>query len=86
MANPHRLTADQCVELIKEETGDDIKAATFRVYAHRGQAPASVEKIGRTPLWSRSEILEWANNRPGKGARTDLRKTRWRTKDTDDAT
>jgi hypothetical protein len=37
-----------------------------------------VEKIGRTPLWKRSEIVEWANTRPGQGARTDIRTPRRR--------
>lgn len=84
MANPNRLTAQQCVDLIESETGSKMSAATFRVYAHRGQAPASVERIGNTPLWKRSEIVEWAQNRPGPGARTDLRTPRRRTKAADD--
>ena len=78
MANPHRLTTDQLVDLIKEETGTELSASTFRGYVSRGQAPAPVEKIGRTPLWKRSEIVAWANNRPGQGARTDIRKPRRR--------
>lgn len=85
MANPNRLTAKQCVELLKEETGDEIKPVTFHAYVHRGHAPKPVEKIGSTPLWKRSDILEWIHNRPGRGARTDLRKPRRRTKDTTDA-
>lgn len=78
MANPNRLTAQQCIDLIKETTGKEIKLMTWHSYAHRGQAPKSVEKIGNTPLWKRSEIVEWAQNRPGRGARTDLRPTRGR--------
>ncbi|MEE2062213.1 hypothetical protein [Rhodococcus artemisiae] len=83
MANPNRLTAQQCVDLLKEETGDEIKPVTFHAYVNRGHAPKPVEKIGSTPLWKRSEIVEWARNRPGRGARTDLRKPRRRTKTTD---
>ncbi|WP_072814927.1 helix-turn-helix transcriptional regulator [Rhodococcus zopfii] len=79
MANPNRLTAQQVVDLVKELTGREIKPVTFHSYAHRGQAPKAVEKIGNTPLWKRSEIVEWAENRPGRGARTDLRPTRRRT-------
>lgn len=78
MANPHRLTTDQVLALIKEGTGTELSASTFRGYVTRGQAPAPVEKIGRTPLWKRSEIIEWANNRPGQGARTDISKSRRR--------
>lgn len=83
MANPNRLTAQQCVEVLKEETGDEIKPVTFHSYVNRGHAPKPVEKIGNTPLWKRSEIVEWARNRPGRGARTDLRKPRRRTRATD---
>ncbi|QXC46719.1 MULTISPECIES: helix-turn-helix transcriptional regulator [Rhodococcus erythropolis group] len=83
MANPNRLTAQQCVDLLKEETGDEIKPVTFHAYVNRGHAPKPVEKIGSTPLWKRSEIVEWARNRPGRGARTDLRKPRRRTNTAD---
>lgn len=83
MANPNRLTAQQSVDLLKELTGDEIKPMTFHSYVARGHAPKPVEKIGNTPLWKRTEIEKWAENRPGRGARTDLRKTRRRPKDTD---
>lgn len=76
MANPNRLTTQQVVDLVKELTGKEIKPMTFAGYVTRGQAPKPVEKIGATPLWKRSEIVEWAENRPGRGARTDLRKPR----------
>jgi predicted DNA-binding transcriptional regulator AlpA len=79
MVSPHRLTTDQVIDLIKEETGTEISISTFRGYVSRGQAPAPVEKIGRTPLWKRSDIIEWAHNRPGQGARTDIPKRRRRT-------
>ncbi|EKT82152.1 transcriptional regulator (plasmid) [Rhodococcus opacus] len=79
MANPHRLTTDQVIDLIKEETGTEMAIGTFRGYVTRGHAPAPVEKIGRTPLWKRSEIIEWAHNRPGQGARTDIRGRKRRT-------
>ncbi len=50
MANPNRLTAQQCVEVLKEETGDEIKPVTFHSYVNRGHAPPKpVEKIGNTP-------------------------------------
>ena len=81
MANPHRPTTDQVLELIKAETGNELSASTFRGYVSRGQAPAPVEWIGRTPLFKRSEIAEWARNRPGQGARTDLRTSRRRRAD-----
>ncbi|MDH6293137.1 helix-turn-helix transcriptional regulator [Rhodococcus opacus] len=80
MVSPHRLTTDQVIDLLKEETGTELSLSTFRGYVSRGQAPAPVEKIGRTPLWKRSDIIEWAHNRPGQGARTDIPKRRRRTK------
>ncbi|QHE72671.1 helix-turn-helix transcriptional regulator [Rhodococcus sp. WAY2] len=76
MVSPHRLTTDQVIDLINEETGTELSISTFRGYVSRGQAPAPVEKIGRTPLWKRSDIIEWAHNRPGQGARTDIPKRR----------
>jgi predicted DNA-binding transcriptional regulator AlpA len=79
MVSPHRLTTDQVIDLIKEETGTELSISTFRGYVSRGQAPAPVEKIGRTPLWKRSDIIKWAHNRPGQGARTDIPKRRRRT-------
>lgn len=78
MANPNRLTATDCIALIKEMTGKEIKLMTWHSYAHRGQAPAAVEKIGNTPLWRRGDVVQWIENRPGHGARTDLRPARTR--------
>lgn len=78
MANPNRLTSQECIDLIMAESGTEISASTWRSYVARGQAPAPVEKIGRTPLWKRGEVIEWANNRPGQGARTDVQKPRRR--------
>lgn len=74
-AHKDLLTAQECVDLIKAETGAETSAATFRTYVHRGQAPAPVDKFGRTPVYDRTEILTWIHNRPGKGARTDLKRT-----------
>lgn len=72
MAESRLITADEAVDLIEAETGSAMTAHTFRSYTYRGQAPAPVKKIGRTQLYSRKQILEWAQNRPGSGARTDL--------------
>lgn len=84
MPSKNELTAQQIVELIKEETGKEIKVATFYGYAHRGQAPQRLpEKVGNTPVWDRRKILEWIHNRPGRGARTDISKPRRRTKEPD---
>ena len=50
--------------------------STWRAYVHRGHAPKPdgwYDK--RTPWWWESTIDEWMANRPGRGARTDLRRT-----------
>lgn len=83
MANPNRLTTAQVVELVKELTGTELKLMTFAGYVSRGQAPKPVERISNTPLWKRSEIVKWAENRSGQGTHTDLRKPRRRTKAAD---
>ena len=70
------ITAQECVDLMKEETGDEIAVSTFRTYVFRGQAPAAVDKFGRTPVYDRNQILDWIRNRPGTGARTDLKRAR----------
>lgn len=48
----------------------DISPDTFSAYVSRGQAPAPARYVGRTPLWSESEVRQWTESRPGKGART----------------
>lgn len=51
--------------------GGTDPARTWRSYAARGYAPASVTKRGRTPLWDAAEVRAWT--RPGRGTRTDLK-------------
>lgn len=72
MVSKNLLTSTEALALIEEVSGTAIKPDTFRSYSTRGQAPAPKEKVGRTLLWDRREIEEWARNRPGRGARTDL--------------
>lgn len=72
MTDEPLLTPQEVVDLIKAETGSIMSARTFRSYAYRGQAPGAVKMVGRTALYDREQILDWAHNRPGSGARTDL--------------
>ena len=51
--------------------GITIKASTWRSYVARGQAPQPAYRVERTPMWDPNDILYW--ERPGPGARTDLR-------------
>jgi hypothetical protein len=50
-----------------------ISAQTIRSYRSRGRGelPPEDAKFGRTPAWKPRTILEF--QRPGKGARTDLK-------------
>lgn len=72
MVSKNLLTSTEALAVIEEVSGTAIKPDTFRSYSTRGQAPAPKEKVGRTLLWDKTEIEEWARNRPGRGARTDL--------------
>lgn len=47
-----------------------IKRSTFSSYVRDGYAPRPVrDGVG---LYSRAEVEEWLNNRPGQGYRSDL--------------
>lgn len=51
-----------------------LKTDTWRAYVTRGQAPQPDgidETFGRR-YWRRSTVQTWVENRPGRGARTDL--------------
>lgn len=47
---------------------------TIRQYATRGIMPVPDVRIGPNAGWSTETIDQWWANRPGRGARTDLRK------------
>lgn len=49
-----------------------VLPGTLRTYAADGRAPKP-RRFGRSLMWDRAEIEAWAANRPGQGARTDLR-------------
>jgi len=51
-----------------------IKPATWRSYVHRGQAPPARGGTAARPLWEDSEVEAFLAQRPGAGARTDLRR------------
>lgn len=76
MVSKNLLTTAEALALIEEVSGSVIKPDTFYSYSKRGQGPAPKEKVGRTVLWDKKEIEEWARNRPGRGTRTDLTRTR----------
>lgn len=69
------LTTAQVLALIEAKTGKPIAAKTWTSYVARGQAPKPARHISRTPLFAREDIEQWIGNRPGSGARTDLRAT-----------
>lgn len=81
-AHPHREFRDVKVYPLRPLAGTalvsaaeaarlcGIAANTLRVYARRGQAPRPLVD-GRRPRWLDREILGWAAQRVGQGARTD---------------
>jgi len=62
------LTTAQCA------AAAGIKPATWRSYVHRGQAPPARGGTAARPLWEDSEVRAFLAQRPGAGARTDLRR------------
>jgi len=62
------LTTAQCA------AAAEIKPATWRSYVHRGQAPPARGGTPARPLWEDSEVQAFLAQRPGPGARTDLRR------------
>ena len=68
------LTRDQVVRLLAR-LGQPMKPSTWSSMVSRCQAPGASQQIGRTPLWDPATVTEWASNRPGQGARMDLRFT-----------
>lgn len=74
----HRYDADVDISDVVTATEAAAMAgigqATFTSYVNRGQAPAEVGRIGNRRVWSRSEVAEWVENRPGQGRRTDLQR------------
>ncbi|MDJ0464999.1 MarR family transcriptional regulator [Streptomyces sp. H27-C3] len=57
---------------IAEETG--LKVPTLRFYKKTGRMPAPDEQPAPDrPRWYPATITTWMANRPGRGARTDLK-------------
>lgn len=50
-----------------------VAPGTFSSYVHRGQAPAPVEWVGRTPRWDEDEVRAWQQQRPGRVGRPSTR-------------
>ena len=67
------LTRDETVAHLAA-LGHPMRPATWSSMVSRGQAPKADEMIGRTPRWAEATIDTWAANRPGQGARTDIRR------------
>lgn len=53
-----------------------IKPATWRHYVHKGLAPTpdGREEVSGHPWWWETTVDRWLAARPGRGARTDLRR------------
>jgi hypothetical protein len=48
----------QVLEYLRQR-GRQITPATWRSYVGRGQAPAPVRHVGRTPMWDLDEVARW---------------------------
>ncbi|OZD55868.1 transcriptional regulator [Rhodococcus sp. 06-1474-1B] len=70
---PDELTTADVLALIEDKTGKAISTKTWSSYVARGQAPKPARHLSRTPLYAREDIEQWITDRPGSGARTDLR-------------
>ena len=64
MSDP--LTVAQVAEYL------GLSVRTVETYRNDGRMPEPT-MVGRTPTWTREQIDQWQANRPGRGARTDLR-------------
>lgn len=51
----------------------EVEVDTFNAYVTRGLAPAASFKIGTIKFYDLAAIRKWMRERPGSGARTDLR-------------
>ncbi|WP_257886316.1 helix-turn-helix transcriptional regulator [Rhodococcoides fascians] len=67
------LSLAEVLTLIERRTGKAITSSTWRSYVARGQAPKPIRRISNAPLYSQKAIEQWIADRPGSGARTDLR-------------
>ena len=50
-----------------------VSVSTWSAYVARGQAPAPTRRLYGKPLWSRTVVTEWRDNRPGQGAKDTRR-------------
>jgi hypothetical protein len=67
------LTSDQVVATItRYQPAARMTARSWRSLVSKQRAPQPVRHVGRTPLWDPAEVLAWLQDRPGRGARTDL--------------
>lgn len=68
------LTLDQLVDTSAAAALARTSASTIRALVSRELFPPPQRRVGRTPLWSIPVLEHWLANRPGRGARTDLRR------------
>ena len=65
-----RVDTGLTVAQVAEHLGLSVR--TVETYRADGRMPEPT-MVGRTPTWTRAQIDQWQANRPGRGARTDLR-------------
>lgn len=47
----------------------NVNVTAVRAYRSRGILPEPLLVLGVGPIWRRSDIIDWAASRPGKGRR-----------------
>jgi predicted DNA-binding transcriptional regulator AlpA len=70
-AHPVPIEIDGLEYLDRNEVASRLNVAPSTVsgWASRGQMPGPDRYVGRSPLWLLTSIMEWEDNRPGKGWR-----------------
>jgi hypothetical protein len=62
------VTATEAAEMLA------VKLATFTAYVNRGTFRAHPAIIAGRRFWKQTDVAKFRDNRPGPGARTDLKK------------
>lgn len=75
---PGEWTREQVLAHLAE-AGMPVAPDTWSAYVSRGQAPAPLRRVGRTPVWDPADVRAWQDGRRGRGWRAG---TGGRTRDT----
>ncbi|WP_055751328.1 AlpA family transcriptional regulator [Frankia sp. AvcI1] len=72
--NPDDLLGYADIVTLTEQRGTPIKRNSLRALRASNRMPPPDDlTFPDRPRWRRATIVDWLDNRPGKGARTDLK-------------